>query len=153
MDSSKTKKCSKCGKIKLISHFNKSKSHSNGLYSQCKDCSRKSCGRSQKKYADKINYRYGQLKSSAKKRGLKVQISIEEHENILGNRICYYCDYDFSKDIGSGLNRIDSEKGYTIDNVKPCCGTCNRLMSDISKKELISRLYKIANRLKKGSDE
>lgn len=57
---------------------------------------------------------------------------------------CYYCDAEYSRVIEdrycemkekgkisdtilkiNGLDRVDSSKGYTIDNVVPCCATCN----------------------------
>jgi hypothetical protein len=32
----------------------------------------------------------------------------------------------------NGIDRIDSSKGYTIDNCVPCCHKCNRSKSDLS---------------------
>lgn len=34
-----------------------------------------------------------------------------------------------------GLDRVDSNKGYTKDNVVPCCKYCNRAKSDLTTKE------------------
>lgn len=41
---------------------------------------------------------------------------------------CYYCKNNLgslSKNCGSGLDRINNDKGYTLDNVIPCCYVCN----------------------------
>ena len=37
---------------------------------------------------------------------------------------------------GPSLDRIDSTRGYTLDNVAVICGRCNRLKSDASLSEL-----------------
>lgn len=44
---------------------------------------------------------------------------------------CWYCDAPAGHTrFGSGLDRIDPKKGYHLDNVYPCCRTCNTLKSD-----------------------
>lgn len=42
---------------------------------------------------------------------------------------CTYCG-DSTGVTGSGLDRLDSSKGYTPDNVTPCCRDCNVAKSD-----------------------
>lgn len=45
----------------------------------------------------------------------------------------------------NGIDRIDSSKGYTIDNCVSCCTSCNTMKSDLSQKvffEKISKIYK-----------
>jgi len=66
---------------------------------------------------------------------------------ILINKICYYCDTSIALEVGGGLNRINSDKGYTLNNVRPCCAKCNRIMSDFTKEELKERVYKIVQRM------
>ncbi len=41
---------------------------------------------------------------------------------------CTYC----GKDTGQGIDRIDSNRGYTDDNVCACCKTCNYMKRDLS---------------------
>ena len=67
---------------------------------------------------------------------------------------CYYCDAEYSRVIEdrycemkekgkisdtilkiNGLDRVDSSKGYTIDNVVPCCTTCNTAKNKMTQKE------------------
>lgn len=43
---------------------------------------------------------------------------------------CHYCDLPFVMRRGVGLDRIDNDKGYTKDNVVPCCLLCNRTRGD-----------------------
>ena len=44
----------------------------------------------------------------------------------------------------NGIDRVDSSKGYTIDNVVPCCSACNYAKHEMSVsefKEYITRVY------------
>lgn len=43
-----------------------------------------------------------------------------------------------------GIDRINSAKGYTRDNVQPCCKHCNWMKRDLSMKEFIRHVKKIA---------
>jgi hypothetical protein len=43
----------------------------------------------------------------------------------------------------NGLDRIDSTKGYTEENVVPCCKTCNELKSDKTREEFLSAIEAI----------
>lgn len=70
---------------------------------------------------------------------------------VLIKRDCYYCGappsnttnfngwFTANKDKKygvfekyNGLDRVDNSKGYTIDNVVPCCATCNRAKRSMS---------------------
>jgi hypothetical protein len=46
--------------------------------------------------------------------------------------------------IVNGIDRINSGLGYTTDNCAPCCYECNRIKSDKTENEFLSRCYKIA---------
>lgn len=55
---------------------------------------------------------------------------------------CHYCQ----KEKSSGIDRKDSDLGYTQENLVPCCEKCNNLLSDIpylAKVELINGLTSI----------
>lgn len=156
--------CKKCGVGKTITEFAIRKGKGR-RHDHCKTCRAEAVqerirkmGRgnynedmktSKMKNCDRISNRYYILKHNAKKRGIEVKITQEQHDILIEDRACYYCDADFSKQQGAGLNRVDNSKGYIMGNLKPCCGTCNSIMNNFGKEELISRLYKIANRLKK----
>jgi len=51
-----------------------------------------------------------------------------------------------------GLDRIDSSRGYTIDNVKSCCWFCNRAKGNLTEQEFIDWLERIKSfkRILKG---
>jgi len=43
----------------------------------------------------------------------------------------------------NGLDRINSTKGYSIDNVKSCCGECNYMKKTYILDELLDHLYAV----------
>ena len=45
----------------------------------------------------------------------------------------------------NGIDRIDSSKGYSLDNCVPCCPLCNRLKSDLDKNMFLEHISKIHN--------
>ena len=57
---------------------------------------------------------------------------------------CYLCGY---QDVhGIGLDRVDNTvRKYTIENCRPCCGSCNSMKNDFSLQELIEQCKIISN--------
>lgn len=96
----------------------------------CKICifkSRKKYQNSEtyKKHKRSIEYRFLISKLIAKKRELQFSLTLNEYKNLISN-LCYYCgDVTLGKAQGIGLDRIDNNKGYILNNVLPCCGSCN----------------------------
>lgn len=90
------------------------------------------------------NYRRGSVK-----RGIPFGLSFDEFIG-LTQKSCHYCGDQpgqFSKSstardgfIYNGLDRVDSDRGYEIANVVPCCKICNRAKWDMGKDEFLSWL-------------
>lgn len=47
----------------------------------------------------------------------------------------------------NGIDRIDSEFGYTKDNVRPCCSNCNYMKRTLSEDEFFKHIEKLYNNL------
>jgi len=92
-----------------------------------------------KHYFRTINGKYSALISSAKRRGIHVSLSKQEYELLVTNQNCYYCNGALSE-AGHSLDRVDSDRGYTIDNVVPCCARCNMILGDMSKTEAYTHM-------------
>ena len=58
----------------------------------------------------------------ALRRGLSWEISPDDYRG-LADKLCDVCGGDTGN--GIGLDRLDPSKGYSLDNVRPCCGPCN----------------------------
>lgn len=75
----------------------------------------------------------------AEKRGHSFELT-EKQFSELTQQDCYYCGakpnniVNQKKSNGSytynGIDRVDNTKGYTIDNVVPCCKQCNQAKSN-----------------------
>ena len=104
------------------------------------------------------------LRCSAKRRGYIWNLTNAQIKQ-LTSRSCHYCGVEPSQKrsnsyqyngayLYNGLDRINSEKGYTIDNIVPCCKTCNyakRTMTQDKFLAWISRVY--AHSILKEKDE
>lgn len=77
---------------------------------------------------------------TAKKRGLEWSISLEQFE-ALTKKQCHYCNNKLPE-TKTGLDRKDSNLGYNINNVVPCCRYCNQIKSNLFSYEEFLRLSK-----------
>ena len=76
-----------------------------------------------------------------------MNLTLSQYSDLMKEKICFYCDGDISKESGSGLNRINNTKGYEVENVKPCCWVCNRIMNNFTVEVLQSKVFKIIKRM------
>ena len=84
-----------------------------------------------KKAREKPAARYATLLREAPKRGITVSLTKEEFIKII-EQPCYYCKYKLCDPVktSSGLDRIDNNKGYQIDNVLSCGMVCNHIRNE-----------------------
>ena len=47
----------------------------------------------------------------------------------------------------NGLDRVDNNKGYTIDNVVPCCKRCNYAKNNQTPREFKEWVKKVYNKM------
>jgi hypothetical protein len=96
--------------------------------------------------------------SSAKKRGIEFSLSYDELCQLISNN-CHYCGSEPSNLLKfekyttpdfayNGIDRVDNNKGYTIDNCVTCCHLCNWMKKDLSQEEFLSHINKICNNIK-----
>ena len=91
--------------------------------------------RNETEYAIQRAYRNG-----AKVRGLEYDLTEEQFFSFAG-KACVYCGDILDR---PRIDRIDSNKGYTIENCAPCCKRCNigKWDSTVDEfKEWIKRVY------------
>jgi len=92
-------------------------------------------------------------KMSAKRRGVKYGLTVEQFKDIT-QKDCFYCGskpsniYKNKQSNGeyiyNGIDRIDNNKGYIIDNIVPCCKSCNSAKGILTLQEFqdwVKRLY------------
>lgn len=100
-----------------------------------------------------LKIQYSHIKRRNKSKGFIDILSFDDFCR-LSRMKCYYCDAEYSRVIEdrycemkekgkisdtilkiNGLDRVDSSKGYAIDNVVPCCVTCNTAKNKMTQKE------------------
>ena len=108
------KKCAVCLYSKSPELFYKNCKSPDKLSYYCKLCANTT-----------ISSRWGKLLSTAKKRGIPVDLTRKEYELII-KEPCFYCKGTLGAvTTGCGLDRTDNSKGYIFGNVVSCCKTCN----------------------------
>lgn len=65
--------------------------------------------------------RYADYKSRAKKKAREFDLTLDEFK-LFWQKPCIYCGGSI---VTVGLDRVDSTKGYSLDNIVSCCSHCN----------------------------
>lgn len=100
---------------------------------------------------------YGNAKNHAKKRKIKFILTKEEYFEIAENN-CYYCNQDpkdscYKNANGnikvSGIDRVDSSKGYENGNCVPCCKYCNAFKLELPQSDFYLKAKQLVENLKK----
>lgn len=104
------------------------------------------------------NALYNSYRSVSAKRGYDWELSKEQFLN-LTKQECFYCgnlplglkksqdnsgDYPFN-----GVDRVDNDRGYTLDNSVPCCKICNVAKNSQSLDEFKSWVARVNKRINK----
>jgi hypothetical protein len=90
-----------------------------------------------KQLARNPQQRYSLGKNRSKYSKKEFSITFEEWQQET-SKPCYYCSdilKNPNENAGFGLDRIDSNEGYTITNVVSCCGFCNCIKFNMLSRE------------------
>jgi len=101
-----------------------------------------------------FNRVYYTYRKNATNRGIEFDLSKDDVYKLV-SMDCFYCgehpsniskrkisNGDF---IYNGIDRLDSSKGYFLDNVVPCCYACNKAKMDTPYQQFKSWLFKASN--------
>lgn len=78
---------------------------------------------------------YYRCKSRASRKGIGFELTIMDCAELAP---CTYCGGS-----ATGWDRVDSDLGYTRDNVVPACGTCNTMKMRMSTAEFLAHVRQI----------
>ena len=92
--------------------------------------------------------RFSMARSSAKKSGHSFDLSFDQWFELV-KKSCIYCGGRLP-DAGSGLDRKDNAREYTIDNVVPCCTICNKTKSNVFTYEEMLLLGAVVSKIKEA---
>lgn len=104
-----------------------------------------------------FNSIYKYYKANAKRRKYEFHLTKSEFRS-LTKEDCYYCGMEPSNAYTpkkgqngsytySGIDRIDNNIGYTIDNCVPCCKQCNRAKSSLTQEDFLEWAHRLAEHL------
>ena len=95
-------------------------------------------------YCNTPNGKTRNMISRAKNDGKIGDCDREELRKKFEEMVQYPCFYCGSKEKLSGIDRVDSRKGYVEDNIVPCCYTCNMMKNTIDIASFIQKARQIA---------
>lgn len=144
--------CPLCGKHYEIARYRVKK------VQMCLDCSREAAWKSKQIYDDVgLGKQFKTYKQNAKTRDIDFHLTYEDFKTIT-SMPCHYCDsppslstisggskYKYEV-MSNGVDRIDSNKDYTLDNVVPCCKFCNYGKNDSTYDEFVSYLKRVSKK-------
>ena len=144
--------CCNCGNERVVTGSSLTRS----LVKSCKPCKVKL-----KRLPDGeagFNRMWYDIRYNANQRGKEFSLTEEQVRNITGQN-CHYCggipsqikkptrgNYTFY--IANGIDRVDNDKGYHMDNVVPCCRPCNIAKGTMAYNEFKALIAKIYHNLK-----
>lgn len=79
---------------------------------------------------------------AVKKINKSFEITMDDYLKIIAEK-CYICGKESKGEHRNGIDRIDNDKGYTLDNVKPCCGECNYSKNDFKLQDYLNKSKEI----------
>ncbi len=107
------------------------------------------------------NALYGKYRHAAKKRELEFTITKDEFKYLTSSN-CYYCGTVPSASIHrkgfkqeyiyNGIDRLNNNIGYIINNCVPCCKTCNVAKATYTIEYFLEWIEKIYNKQFKGNN-
>ena len=134
------KKCTKCGTVKPLSEFVKARNTKTGLHSWCKVCT--AANKMMYIQANPEKRLHDVARTRAKKRGLEFTIKwtdvvIPDTCPLLGIPLVWDVYGENWQDDQPSLDRIDSNKGYTPDNVWVVSWRANCIKGNATADELL----------------
>ena len=169
--------CTKCKKNKPLTCFYKQRGGKSGHRALCKKCSEagkrayevrcpekvtESRRKTYLKYRDQrleksrawshtLKGRYSSYRKGAHQRDLIFELTLNNFAQ-LTSQYCAYCG-QLPEQNYVGVDRIENDRGYSLENCVPCCGFCNYVKSSLSVKELQKHISKVHERINNESFE
>ena len=132
-------RCKKCD----ARHSSKWRKNNPTLHAQnnknWRDSNQERISNYKKEYAKTPEGRFQIYRQGAKRRGIPFELNLDEFKSFW-QRPCTYCKDPIDT---IGLDRIDSQQGYKLDNCTPCCYICNTAKWEMSIKQFFAWVKKV----------
>lgn len=139
-----SKECSGCHMMKPLCEFSPHGKARDLLQPKCRICRRilvnsynhTKPGQAANRQPHRI---FGHYTQRSKQRGILFQLTFIEFMK-LWQSPCFYCSSPIST---IGIDRVDNNRGYTLDNIVSCCIICNRMKLTSNRDEFIEQCRRI----------
>lgn len=85
---------------------------------------------------------YVDYNKRASKKNLDFVLSRDEYLCLI-TQDCYLCGKNSNSQHLNGIDRIDNNKGYSMDNVKSCCANCNYMKKNYVLEDVLNKFIQI----------
>lgn len=86
------------------------------------------------------NYKHYALNAARR----KIEFNLDKKTFLyLIHHDCYLCGKKTDDEHQNGIDRVDNDNGYILENVQPCCGNCNFIKNKFSLKTIFDKFKKI----------
>lgn len=142
------KSCGHCKIEKSITSFAKSAKSKDGYQCWCRACNieweHSPTGSTwKKKYHLREETKYQVYRNKAAERGFPFELTSEQF-HMFWQKPCFYCGAEIKT---IGIDRVDNDQGYFIENCVPCCRICNRMKMNMSQHQFINQCNLISKKL------
>lgn len=96
-------------------------------------------------YKKSPHVRYKSYQNNARNKNRNFDLSEDDFVEMT-RQPCIYCgEYSdtYNGELFNGIDRINSNLGYSIDNCVPCCATCNRMKMDLDVNDWVGKMKQI----------
>jgi hypothetical protein len=93
-------------------------------------------------FPDYTSASYIEYKNRASKKNLNFGLSRDEYLCLI-TQDCYLCGKNSNSQHLNGIDRIDNNKGYSLDNVKSCCANCNYMKKNYVLEDVLNKFMQI----------
>lgn len=152
-----SKECPKCQLILEHTHFYSDKSSKDGLQTYCKNCQLINSKYYYEKGGENVFFKklYKDLIRNAKQRNIEVLIKIDDIINLYNkNKKCSISGLEMTtvfvpnegkwkRITNVSVDRIDSKKSYSIDNIQLVCSIINTMKWDLNQHDFLNICKKI----------
>lgn len=90
-------------------------------------------------------YRHLQYKARARRSNFLFELTLDQFAQLTAQKCTWCGEYSAGKEF-CGLDRIDNNLGYIVENVRPFCEMCNKIKLAHSEDFVIEHLKKILSR-------
>ena len=106
-------------------------------------------------YKKSPHVRYTVYKRNAKNKNRNLDLPEDEFIEI-SKQPCIYCggySDTYNGNQFNGIDRFDSNLGYSLNNCVPCCATCNRMKMDLPANEWINKMKQIIKYINRSDSD